>query len=463
MITLMETDVAQGQARRLADVLVEKRLISEEQKLELMQALAQGGSFRFGDYEIVSEIGRGGMGAVYKAHEVGTKRVCAIKMLPSHMSGDEGLVTRFRREGQACVKLQHGNIVRAYRVGEVDGTHYFAMEFVDGTSVQKLVEQGGPMPIPQAVDIVKQIAQALSYAHAAGLIHRDIKPANVLVTKDGVAKLADLGLVKELADDGIALTQSGTGMGTPAYMPPEQFRSAKRADPRSDIYSLGAMFYHMVTGKVPYEGATQFEVMQLHEDGNLKAPRQRRADVPVWLDLIICKMLQRKPENRFQTAGDLVAALDKGSAVMAPASGGERVVRRTPKPVTESWDVQLKQKGGVRTLHVDTPTLENMVLEGKVPLTAPVRKGREGGFRPVSEYPDIMVKVQGSRTRETRSDGKLKTMYKSYETSVARKHRAARIRRALLLIAKILLGLAVIILIAIYAGDIIRLVNGLIK
>jgi serine/threonine-protein kinase len=444
VLRAVEEGAAQGQARSVSETFVQKGYLTETQKEFLVKAVAESGPLKIGDFEIIEELGRGGMGAVYKAREISLDRVCALKLLPAHLASDPTVVVRFHREAQACAKLDHPHIVRAYRVGEADGQHYFAMELVEGTSVEKMLEGAGPMPTDRAVEIAKQIAGALAQAHKAGIIHRDIKPANILITTEGVTKLADLGLAREMNADLTRVTQSGTGMGTPAYMPPEQATGAKNADARSDIYALGATLYHMVTGKVPYEGSSAYEVIQMHLEGRLKSPRSRRAEVPAWLDLVVSKMMQRKPENRFQTAEELLAALERGSpsaATRAAVAAKEKVV------VDRLWHLHIKRKDGlVRRLKMDRPALRQLLIEGRIPRTALARKGQEGSFRPVSEYPELMEALtSGKGRKEKLGDTDLKAFYKKVETAAEHQRRMARIKRIVLLCLKIAIVIAVLL------------------
>ena len=443
---LLDQSEAQGKTVALTDTLIRKGYINETQKEALVKAVKESGPLKIGDFEVVCELGRGGMGAVYKARELGLDRICALKLLPAHMAGDPSLVTRFMREAQACAKLDHPNIVRAYRFGESESTHFFAMEFVDGTSVEKIIEKG-PLSIVKAVNIIKQVTRALVHAHKAGMIHRDIKPANILIAKDGVAKLADLGLVREMNTDLTRVTQSGTGMGTPAYMPPEQATGAKNADARSDVYALGATLYHMIVGEVPYKGDSAYDVVKMHMEARLKSPRARRPEVPSWLDLVILKMMQKKPENRFQTAEELLAALERGSPAPMPAAEG---VARARPAAGGVWRLQIKQKDGtVRRVKSDTDTLRRWLIDGKLPLTTLARWGDEGAYRPVSEFPILMEAITSTKAhKDKRGDVTLKTLYKKAETAADRKRRMAKIKKVVFLLLKI--GIVIAILAAGY-------------
>jgi serine/threonine protein kinase len=205
-----------------------------------------------GKYELLEKIAEGGMGTVYKARDREADCIVAVKIVPPHVAKNPVLMKRFEQEYNAARALDHPNVVRALDFGTIDNKPFLVMEFVDGESLGQRIERGGKIPEAEAVRIIGQIAQALHKAHKQGLIHRDVKPDNVLVTSDGIAKLVDLGLVKEMETD-LNLTRTGRGLGTPHFMAPEQFRNAKNADERCDIYSLAATLYNMVTGELPFK------------------------------------------------------------------------------------------------------------------------------------------------------------------------------------------------------------------
>jgi serine/threonine-protein kinase len=221
-----------------------------------------------GGCRMVRRLGAGAIGVVYEAEQTSVHRQVAVKMLTSKSAGDEKMVQRFEREARLCAAIQHPHVVAVYNCGFERGVHYLVMEFVEGNTLAALVEEAGHMPWEQAARYILQVARGLEYAHSRGIIHRDIKPANILVTKMGVAKLADLGLAKQLEDErsitgegANGLTMQGIALGSPAYMPPEQIRSAKDVTPACDLYSLGATFYQLITGTLPFDGRTAPEVM----------------------------------------------------------------------------------------------------------------------------------------------------------------------------------------------------------
>src|SRR5262245_16508581 len=265
---------------------------------------------QLGDYRLLKKLGEGGMGTVFKARQVSMDRDVALKVLSRQLAKDSDFVERFYREARASAKLDHPNIVRGIAVGEEKGFHYFAMEFVDGESCERILGEQGKFNVGDAVKIALDVARALEHAHAKGMVHRDIKPENILLTRDGTVKLADLGLAKE-TDGNNALTQTGHGFGTPYYMPPEQARNAKNVDNRSDIYALGATLYNLLTGKLPFVGETAIEILTAKEEGQHSPARRHSSEIPELLDLVIDKMMARDPRARYQSATDLIVALEK--------------------------------------------------------------------------------------------------------------------------------------------------------
>jgi tetratricopeptide (TPR) repeat protein len=264
-----------------------------------------------GPYEILQQIGRGGMGVVYKALHPGLKRTVALKVLIAGEDASEEAITRFHREAESVAKLgHHPNIVPVYDIGREGKLHYFAMHFVDGKSLDRQIDDGQISPKRAAV-ITMKIAEALQHAHDQGILHRDIKPANILLTKEGVPQLTDFGLAKDVASQS-KMTQSGMTLGTPQYMPPEQADGRlKRITEKSDVYSLGASLYEMLTCEPPFEGATAVEV--LHKV-LLKEPApvsKINPKVDRDLNTICMKCLEKDPLRRFPTASALSADLER--------------------------------------------------------------------------------------------------------------------------------------------------------
>jgi eukaryotic-like serine/threonine-protein kinase len=271
---------------------------------------------QLGQYCLKRKLGAGGMGEVYQAEHQLLKRPCAVKLIKPDQKTDREALLRFEREVQSTAKLTHWNTVEIYDYGHADdGTFYYVMELLPGLSLEKLVKQHGPLPPQRAIHFLRQICKALREAHAKGLIHRDIKPANIIAAERGgvydVAKLLDFGLVREQTSalDNVALTQPGAFSGSPAYMCPEQVKAYNKLDARSDIYSLGAVAYYLVTGKPPFVRDDAWEIILAHSRDPLVPPTEVNPAVPADLELVIIHSMAKLPANRYQDAESLEKAL----------------------------------------------------------------------------------------------------------------------------------------------------------
>ncbi len=265
---------------------------------------------RFGDYEILEEIARGGMGVVYKARQISLSRDVAIKMILSGDLADESDIRRFRIEAEAAANLQHPNIVGIYEVGQQDGQHYFSMELVAGENLSQ-INRKGPLPPKQAARYVQQIAAAIDYAHRHGVTHRDIKPSNVLIDDKDQARVTDFGLAKRLECDQ-QLTASHQIVGTAPYMAPEQVAGSRdRVGPASDIYSIGALFYELLTRQPPFRGRTVLETLEQIREHDPKPPRQINPRTPRELEMICLKCLEKNPDKRYRSAQELADDLER--------------------------------------------------------------------------------------------------------------------------------------------------------
>lgn len=262
---------------------------------------------RIGHYSIVSELGRGGMGVVYKAHEESLNRFVALKVLGKHLSEDENFVERFKREARSAAALNHPNIVKVYAIDEFNGQHYFAMEYVEGSSILQIVKQQGPMAPVTAARLILQTASGLGVAHAKGIFHRDIKPANLLLDEHGLVKIADFGLAL-LAAGNTRLTATGMFMGTPGYLSPEQCLG-EGVDQRTDIYSLGVTLYEMLTGVTPLNADSPLALLRQIIEVEPKDVTELRPEVPDALRRILKKMMAKKPDDRYRDCPALIADL----------------------------------------------------------------------------------------------------------------------------------------------------------
>ena len=258
---------------------------------------------QIGEFKITGKLGEGAMGVVYKAKQTSLARDVALKILPPRLAADEAFVERFIREARAAARLNHSNIIQVYAAGHEQGYHYMAIEFVDGASAQEVLKNQGKYPEKAALKLLLEISQALQQAHKAGIVHRDIKPDNIMLTLDGTAKLADLGLAKETLDSSV--TQTGAVVGTPQYMSPEQATGDKDIDGRSDLYSLGASIYHLVAGSPPFGGRNVMQLIMQHINEPAPPLKSFAPHLSDTLCRIVDKMLLKDPDHRQQSAKEL--------------------------------------------------------------------------------------------------------------------------------------------------------------
>ncbi len=266
----------------------------------------------FGRYRIEREIGAGGMGTVYRAIDSQLNRVVALKVLSKDKARNELLVKRFKSEGKAAAALRHENLVCVFDNGEVDGSLYIAMEFVDGIDGQDLVLRDGPLEVERSLKIVKQVARGLEHAFQHHIVHRDIKPSNLLIDDREHVKLADFGLARSLdEEEATNITRVGTTVGTVDYMPPEQARNSKDADFRSDVYALGATWYFLLVGKPPFPEGDVLNKLNQHANEPPPDPRKFNPEIPLGVVDIIHKMLAKSQKDRYQTPADLLQDLGR--------------------------------------------------------------------------------------------------------------------------------------------------------
>jgi serine/threonine-protein kinase len=272
---------------------------------------------RVGDFQLVKKLGQGGMGTVFLAKQVSLDRLVALKTLSKELAKREDFVARFLREARAMARLDHPNVVRVYAAESSQGLNYAAIEYIDGQSMQRWMDQLGQLSVGDALCVTLAAADALRHAHEQNMIHRDVKPDNILVTKRGVVKVADFGLAKAVDED-VSMTQSGTGLGTPLYMAPEQGRNAKHVDVRTDVYALGCTLYYFLTGKLPFMGKDAVEIILAKEQGKFANARKLNPEVPERLDLMIDKMIAKDPHHRYASCAELIK--DLSSLRLANAS-----------------------------------------------------------------------------------------------------------------------------------------------
>ncbi len=265
------------------------------------------GATLFGRYEVIEEIGSGGMGSVYRVVDQQINEVMALKIIRPDIAMDSEVIERFTQELKTARKIAHRNVCRMFDIGEDDGTHYITMEYVTGEDLRSLVKRIGQMTVSKTIDIAKQICAGLAEAHAVGVIHRDLKPQNIMIDRNGNVKIMDFGIARFVRTKGI--TTTGTIIGTPEYMSPEQ-AEGKGVDQRSDIYSLGIVLFEAATGAVPFEGETPLGVAMKHKLEAAPDPRQFNAQIPADLSGLILKCLEKEKEDRYQTVAEIIAELD---------------------------------------------------------------------------------------------------------------------------------------------------------
>ncbi|MEX2140088.1 MAG: serine/threonine-protein kinase [Pirellulales bacterium] len=300
----------------------------------------------FPQYEIVELIGQGGMGAVYKARQKQLDRMVALKILPPDVGRDPAFAERFGREARALAQLNHQNIVDVYDFGVADGVYYLTMEYVDGKNLRELIRGGNVAP-KQALAIVPQICDALQFAHDEGVVHRDIKPENILVNRRGQVKIADFGLAKLLgkAPEGLTLTGTAQVMGTLHYMAPEQMQGSREVDHRADIYSLGVVFYEMLTGQLPIG---RFE------------PPSRRVQVDVRLDEVVLRALESDPQRRYQHAGEVKTDVQSICSTTQAAESAELRAGRG-RPIVRTLALVAAVLAGFAALKFFRPDLSDTI------------------------------------------------------------------------------------------------------
>ncbi|MFM9964811.1 MAG: serine/threonine protein kinase [Planctomycetaceae bacterium] len=415
-----------------------------------------------GDFEMQKKLGQGGMGEVYLARQISLDRAVAIKLLSKEMAKKKGFVERFEREAKSMGKFIHPNAVQVFAYGVVNNQHYLAIEFIDGQSMQSWMDKLGKLPVGDAVHVLLRCADALRVAHSEhNVVHRDIKPDNILVTKKGIVKVADFGLAKAIGagdDDDMSLTQSGTGLGTPLYMAPEQARDAKSVDFRTDIYALGITLYYFVTGKLPFGGDTVIKLIMAKEQGKYDSARKHNREVPERLDLIIDKMIQKDKQHRYANCDELIRDLDalglENSALsflgggatnarrtVATGSGGhtslnmtgvvktsaEIALEATEKAAakdTAVWYVKhTNPKGQTVITKMQAAQIQQMVKAELLDIKTTAKRGEKGEFLPLAQYDefqDFMKKRIAKQSAQARGVN-MKEMYAKIEKEQKRR------------------------------------------
>lgn len=318
--------------RGVAEVLFEKGVIEKDQLEDLQREDRRvEGQEQIAGYRLLQKLGEGAMGSVYKARQLSLDREVAIKVLAHHLSEDEQYVQRFFTEAKAVARLNHTNIISGIDVGESGGVRYLVMEYADGMTVASLLNRGGAMDEERVLQIGLQMARALDHAHRNNLVHRDVKPDNIIITKDGVAKLCDLGLARLEHHDG----DEPARMGTAAYISPEQARGGADVTERTDLYSLGCTLFHMLTGQEPFQGDDASAVLAQHLTEPAPSVRSFDPTISERVDLLVQTLMAKDPADRISSAKDLIGNFEAAVREVRGARGatvaGSTAVSAAPK------------------------------------------------------------------------------------------------------------------------------------
>jgi serine/threonine-protein kinase len=302
---------------RIVTLQVEAKVLAEGPSSLILRP--DGGDlpgWRIPGYEFLKKLCDGSMGRVYLARQVSVDRKVAIKVLRESRARNKEFIERYRREARLAARLSHPNVVTTLDAGEVDGHHYIVMEYIEGETVQEILDDGYVFEEDEAIEVVLRVSEALKHVHAMGLIHRDVKPANVMLRPDGLVKLIDLGLARSIDDEDWMASEAGMAVGTPEFISPEQVRGQTDVDIRADIYSLGATLYAMVTGTVPHPGTNPREVMHKHVDRHAVPipPDQHNDRLSEAMVAIITRMMARNRDERFPYLDQVIASLDQVKA-----------------------------------------------------------------------------------------------------------------------------------------------------
>lgn len=341
---------------------------------------------QLGNYDVLAKLAEGGMGTVYKARSRLTGEIVAVKVVSPGPARNPIVLQRFEREFAAAKVLDHPNVVRAIEFSGAGPHPFLVMEFVDGESLGQRMERTGAVPEPEAVALIAQVCDGLQRAHKQGLVHRDVKPDNVMVNLDGVAKLTDMGLVKEIDND-LNLTKTGRGLGTPHYMAPEQFRNAKTVDVRGDVYSLGATLYALVTGTVPFATSNPLECWMKKIRNEFPAPKELNAAISDRVDWAIRRAMSAEPNQRPSSCREFLEDLTGQSRASATPSS-----TAPPPGRAEVWYMVYKDETGqTHTVKGATEGIRKALKDSLLGDATTILVGRTktGQFMPIGSVPEF--------------------------------------------------------------------------
>ena len=348
-----------------------------------------------GNFDIVSKIADGGMGTVYKAKNRSTGQIVAVKVIAPTTAKNPILLKRFQQEFEAAKLLDHPNVVRALEYYGGGPNPFLVMEFVDGESLGQRMERAGAVPEAEAVKIITQVCEGLQRAHKQGLVHRDVKPDNILVTKDGLAKLTDMGLVKDVEGD-LNLTKTGRGLGTPHFMAPEQFRNAKTVDVRGDIYALGATLYAIVTGTVPFGNASPLDCWMKKIRNEFPPPKELNPAVSDRIDWAIRRAMSAEPDRRPASCREFLEDLT-GQSRNTPIRLGAQAGRDAPTSPHDVWYMVYKDEtGAAHTVKGSTEGIRNALAnqllgDASTILVSRTKTGHFQSLASVPEFRDLVI------------------------------------------------------------------------
>jgi serine/threonine protein kinase len=446
-----------------------------------------------GDYKLLKKLGQGGMGAVYKAQNIKTGEIVAIKVLARELAGKGNFAQRFEREARAMQKLEHPNILRCIDAKKAKGLHFIAMEVVDGGSVEGWLKKLGRFSVGDALHIVLKTCAAMQHAHEKTIIHRDLKPDNILLTSDGIVKVADLGLAKD-TDEDVSLTKTGAGAGTPIYMAPEQARDVKHVDVRVDIYAIGVMMYVLLTGRAPFEGNTLVELISAKEKGKFDPMRRHNDEVPGKLDLIVDKMIAKDAKQRYASCQEVIDQLtplglaNEELSFLATATEKEATVPNKPaatpvptkvpqkpaakaatktaapgnKPISAKTNIEdeeperdvwywnmVTSEGKLITKKLSTEQIKALIKAGRIPPDGEISKTMKGGFRPAGTFMEFQgaFKALEAATKANTKGVNYKNQMQQIQADYDRQKRWAGLSRMFKGVGGTIFGLLWIILI----------------